>query len=33
MYQGAEKVNNLLTNAENIDTLWLPDKEIAPAVL
>src|SRR5215211_7503642 len=33
MYQGAEKVNNLLTNTEIIDTLWLSDKEMAPAVL
>jgi hypothetical protein len=33
MYQDAEKVNRLLINAENIDTLWLSDKEMAPAVL
>jgi hypothetical protein len=33
MYYGAEKVNRLLTNTENIDTLLLSDKEMAPAVV
>jgi hypothetical protein len=33
MHYGAEKVNNLLTFPEIIDTLCLSDKEMAPAVL
>jgi hypothetical protein len=33
MYYGAEKVNRLLTNTKNIDTLLLSDKEMAPAVV
>jgi hypothetical protein len=33
MYQSAEKVNRLLTNTGNIDTLWVSDKEVAPQVL
>jgi hypothetical protein len=33
MYQDAEKVNNLLTYTEIVDTLCLSDKEMAPAVL